>query len=84
MLSLSWLLVGWLIAVGLFLIFALLTLGINLKYGVSNFTTYAMSALFVGVSVFVLLMTASYISTVDWSQGITMTPSFLSNTPIQY
>lgn len=79
MFPLSWLLIAWLIAVGIFAILALLTLGINFKYGVSSFTTFAMSALFIGVTLFVVIATCSYIATVDWSQSVDMSPALLSN-----
>jgi len=84
MFSLSWLLVGWLFAIGLFSILALLTLGIHLKYAVSSFTTYAMTALFLGVTIFTLLLAVMYIATVDWSQVMDMTPSFAPDRIITY
>lgn len=84
MFPLSWLLLAWLVVVGFFLILALLTLVINIKYAVSSFTTYAMTALFLGVTVLILFLAASYISTVDWSQDVNMTPSFSVNSVTNY
>ena len=84
MIPLSWLLIGWLIAIGLFLILALLTLAINIKYAVSSFMTYAMTALFLGVTLFILFITASYISTIDWSQDVDVIPSFTPTNVINY
>ena len=76
MIPLSWMLLGWLAAVGLFLILALLTLIIHIKYAVSSFTTYAMTAVFLGVTVLVLFISANYIGSVDWSQEVDLAPYF--------
>lgn len=84
MFSLSWVLVGWLLAVGLFAILALLTVAIHLKYAVSSFTTYAMTALFLGVTILTLFFAMSYIATVDWSQSTDLMPSFNPARVIEY
>ncbi len=84
MFSLSWLLIGWLLAIGLFGILALLTIGIHLKYAVSSFTTYAMTALFLGVTILTLFFATTYIATVDWSRTADMAPSFSPNRVIEY
>lgn len=84
MFPLSWLLLGWLLAIGLFGILSLLTLSIHLKYAVSSFTTYAMTALFLGVTIFTLLFAVTYIASVDWSQSMDLMPSFTPDRVIEY
>ncbi|MDO8584232.1 MAG: hypothetical protein Q7R83_03590 [bacterium] len=70
MISLSWILIGWLILMAIYALFVLLTITVYLRYGVAYPTTYVATAFFLGVMTFVVIGVGSYFLTVDWSQTI--------------
>lgn len=78
MIPLIWFLFAWLMAIAVFLLLTLLTLGIFLRFGLSSFTTYASSAIFLLGIIGVLVFTGSYLLTVDWSQSINTGANFIS------
>lgn len=63
-----WMLVAWLALVGVFALVSLITLFTHLRYGVETLMTYVSTLIFIGVSAAVLLLSASYLVTVDWRQ----------------
>jgi len=65
----------WLIAVALFSFLALLTSIIALRYGLSSYGTYMTTAIFLAVSVVVIVFVAGYAVTVDWSQTVNLFPA---------
>lgn len=75
MLPLSWLLLTWLIMLGLFFLVALITLFTHLRYGVANFMTYFSTLIFVGVTTLALLVTSNYLVQVDWTQTLDLGPT---------
>jgi len=75
MIPLSYFLIAWLMAVAIFALISLFTVMINVRYGLAAFGTYASSAMFLIVAVAVILVTGSYLLTVDWSQTFNVLPS---------
>lgn len=71
MIPLGYFLVAWLVLVGIFAVMALITVLMNVRFGLSGIVTYAMTALFLGVVCVVLLATGGYFLSVDWSQDVT-------------
>jgi hypothetical protein len=72
MIPLLWLLLAWLILMGMFALVTLLTVVMNLRYGLSSFGTYVSTAVFLSVIALVLLGTGAYLFTVDWSQTLNL------------
>ena len=70
MIPLVWLLLAWLVLIGIFALATLLTLTTYLNYGLSSLATYVSTALFLGVVVLVLMGTGSFLLTIDWSQSL--------------
>ncbi len=70
MIPLIWFLFAWLIVMALFVLLTLITLGIFLRFGLSSFTTYAASALFLGGIVAAFVLTGGYLLTVDWTASL--------------
>jgi hypothetical protein len=69
MIPLLWFLIAWLILIGLFALATLITVVMNLRYGLSGFMTMVTTGIFLLVVVGVLLASGSYLLTVDWSQS---------------
>jgi len=79
MIPLIWFLVAWLAILAVFAVMALVSVLINIRFGLASFGTYAISAIFLIVAVFVILLTGSYIATVDWSQSLNILPAAAPN-----
>lgn len=78
MIPFSWLLLGWLVMLGLFGLLALITLFTHVRYGVANMTTYLSTLLFLGVATIALFLTGTYLAQVDWSQSLDLGPTMSS------
>ena len=72
MVPLIWFLFAWLALMAIFAIGTFLTVSVLLRYGVAEPTTYVSAALFLGVITVVLLVTSSYLFSVDWSASINL------------
>lgn len=72
MLPLSFFLLIWLIVMSVFVLLALLTVVMALRYGLSGFTTYIVTAGFLIVIALGFVASGSYFSTVDWTQTVTV------------
>ncbi len=70
MIPLIWFLFAWLVVMAIFVILALMTLMIFLRFGLSSFATYATSALFLGGIIIMFVCTGGYLLTVDWSASL--------------
>jgi hypothetical protein len=70
MIPLYWFLFVWLILMALFCVAALLTVMLAVKYGLSSFTTFISTVLFLGVSVTAIIITGIYLLGADWTQGL--------------
>ncbi len=68
MIPLSLFLVLWLVLMAVYAAMTMLTVMLTLRYALSSFGTYAMTAGLLLVIAFVLFITAGYLLTVDWSQ----------------
>ncbi len=68
-LPLVWFLFAWLILIGLFALATLITLAMNLKYGITGFGTYLSTGIFLIVAVVVLMVASGYLLSVDWTQS---------------
>lgn len=75
MIALSWLLLVWLVMLGLFFLLSLITLFTHLRYGVATFMTYFSTLAFIGVTAAAILFTSSYLIQVDWTQALDLGPS---------
>ncbi len=78
MIPLFWLLLLWFLLIAIFLIFSLLTILVNLRFGLAGLATYGSTVLFLGVTLIVLFFTVNYFLTVDWSQSVQPLQGILS------
>lgn len=78
MIPFSWLLLAWLVMLGVFALVALITLFTHVRYGVANVTTYFSTLLFLGVTTGALFLTGTYLMHVDWSQSLDLGPTLSS------
>ena len=75
MISLSWFLIAWLVAMGVFGILTIITVALNLRYAPTGFVTYASTTIFLGViAIIFFLLVMPYLPTVDWSQTMAFLP----------
>lgn len=74
MIPLSYFLIGWTILLAFFGVLLLLTLIQMLRHGLSVTATYVSTFIFLIVTAAVVLGTAFYLSSVDWSIGIGPAP----------
>ena len=83
MISLSALLIVWCVLSGLCALMTLVTVFQMLRLGISGPGTFVTTLLFLAVAGFVILGSASYFTTVDWTQSITLSSSvnFLFTSP---
>lgn len=70
MIPMSFLLLAWLVLVAIFVLFALLTIGVHIRFGISNTTTTVTAGIFLTVSILVILATGIYFLQVDWSKNV--------------
>ncbi|MDO8617665.1 MAG: hypothetical protein Q7N87_02120 [Candidatus Uhrbacteria bacterium] len=70
MIPLLWLIIVWIVLLAIFIIFSSLTILMNLKFGLADFSTYGSTILFLGVTLIVSFFTIHYFLTVDWSQSV--------------
>jgi mannose/fructose/N-acetylgalactosamine-specific phosphotransferase system component IID len=74
MIPLSYFLITWTILLAIFGVVLLLTLVQMLKHGLSRTGTYVSTFIFLVVTAGVVIWTAFYLSSVDWSIGIKVIP----------
>ena len=67
---LAWLLLVWLVLISIFLIASLLSIWMNVRFGLLGFITYGSTLLFIAVTCLALFFVISYLVTVDWSQTV--------------
>lgn len=77
MIPLYWILVGWLVAVLIFCLLAIMTFVVQMRFGIRSRMMFASGALFLGVSAVVLMTTLAYIGSVSWDQPIEYANYFL-------
>lgn len=70
MIPLSYFLIAWILLASIFFLYALITVGVYLKFGVAGSFTSATAALFLGVALIVICGSAYYFTMVDWSKPI--------------
>lgn len=70
MFPLSYLLIAWMVLVGIFLLFSLITIAVHLRYGLTGFMTSITAALFWAVTIAVLLSVSLAFTGVDWTQSV--------------
>lgn len=70
MIPMSFLLIAWLILLAIFVLFALLTLAVHMRFGISNAFTATSAGIFLAVSILVILGAGIYFLRVDWSRDI--------------
>ncbi len=75
MIPLSYFLVAWTILLAIFGIIMMLTLIQMLRHGLPSASTYVSTFIFLVVTAGVVIWTAFYLSTVDWSVQIHAIPS---------
>ena len=75
MIPLIWFLIAWLVLVAIFSVLALVSITVYTRFGLESFGTHALNAIFLIVAVLVILGTAGYLFTVDWSQTFNVIPS---------
>lgn len=75
MIPLVFFLFAWMILVGIFLIVALITVYMAVRYGLSGPITAFTTLLFIAVTCFILFGTAFVLMSVDWTQSINLIPS---------
>ena len=76
MIPIIWFLIVWLIAMGVFFLLAILTMGIALRFGLSGSKTFILCILFFVVSVVVAGGVGLYeLTHVDWTQTVNPLPT---------
>lgn len=70
MIPLVYLLLVWLILVGIFAVMTLLTIMMSVRHSVASFGAYASTLLFLVVVAWVLIAAGIYFMGVDWSQPL--------------
>ena len=75
MIPLSYIVIGWLILLLIYLIFLLLTLTQMLKHGTKSPATVISTFVFMSVSAIVLFASANIVLRSDWSQPVQILPN---------
>jgi len=75
MIPLSYFLIAWIILLAIFGFLLLLTLIQMLRHGLPMPSTYISTFLFLAVIAFVVLGVGGHLTTVDWSQSVSLIPS---------
>jgi|GEM_PF-939806 len=70
MIPLAYLFLAWLIFVAIFVLFAILTVTVHMRFGVSGSFTTVTGVIFLIVGILVILVSGIYFTQVDWSQNI--------------
>lgn len=63
-------LIAWLVLVGIFLLTSAITLLMYLRFGLAGSMTFLSTLIFVIISALMLLASANYLASVDWSQSV--------------
>lgn len=84
MIPLIWLLAGWTVLVGLLLLLSAVTLMMHIRFGLSGFGTTVTATGFAMVILAALILTSSYLLTVDWSQTLNVFSDFSISIPSPY
>ena len=72
MIPLSAFLLAWLLVMSIFVLLVLLSVVMALRFGLSGFTTYVVTACFLMVIAIGMVASGGYFSTVDWTQPVTV------------
>lgn len=72
MIPLVWFLAAWFLAIAIFGLMTFLTVVMNVRYGLSSTSTYMTTAGFLIVIAIVLLETLGFLTTVDWTQSVSV------------
>ena len=75
MIPLLWIFFVWVLAVGFFLLLALFTVSLAMRFGLTGMTTYILCGIFLLVSGIIIFSSGSYLLTVDWTQTISLIPA---------
>lgn len=70
MLPLIWILLAWIILVAIFASMAAVTVVVCLRYGLSGLGTTLSAAIFLIVSVLIIVGSGMYLLGVDWNDGL--------------
>jgi hypothetical protein len=70
MIPMSFFLLAWFVLVFIFVIFAILSLAVHMKFGLSTAFTTVSAGIFLGVSILVMAAAGVYILRVDWSRNL--------------
>ena len=70
MIPLSFVLLAWFVMMLVFVIFAILSVAIHMRFGLSGTFTTATAGIFLAVGIIVILATGIYFIQIDWSQNI--------------
>ncbi len=70
MISMSILLVAWLVLVAIFVLFAILTIAVHIRFGISSPFTTVSAGIFLVVSILVIFASGVYFLQVDWSKNV--------------
>ncbi len=77
MIPLYWILIGWLVAVLIFCLLAIMTFVVQMRFGIRSSMMYASGAIFLGISAVVLMTTLLYVGSVSWDQPLDFATYFL-------
>ncbi len=75
MIPLLWIFFAWVIGVALFALFAVFTISLVMRFGLTGFGTLVYSGGFVFVAAVIILGSGMYLLNVDWSQSVSLIPS---------
>lgn len=74
MIPLLWLFFGWVLAVGFFLLLALFTVSLALRFGLTGISTFTVCLIFLFVAGTIIMISGTYLLSVDWNQTLTLMP----------
>ncbi len=75
MIPLLWIFFAWVIGIAVFGLFALFTMSLVLRFGLTGFSTFLYCGIFLFVAGVIIFGSGMYLLGVDWSQSITLIPS---------
>lgn len=78
MLPLSIFLIIWLVLLGVYFFVALVSIIQMARYAIASTTAYTVTAIYIAIAGLVIIVTAIYLLTVNWSQVLDLTNVFRS------
>lgn len=75
MIPLLWIFFAWVIGVALFALFALFTISLVMRFGLTGFGTFLYSGCFLFVAGIIILGSGMFLLSADWSQSVSLIPS---------